>query len=97
MGVGPDKVPVQWASSAVFAVANTQRRSIARGAAVTYLAWDRVSEMTDVKADPEFAEKARTRKPRRAATSTPRSSAPTSTSCISTWATRRQASLGSSG
>ena len=62
LGIGPDKMPVQWASSAVFAVANTQRRSIARGAAVTYLAWDRVSEMTDVKADPELAEKARDEK-----------------------------------
>ena len=49
---------MQWASSAIFAVANTQRRSIACGAAVTYLAWDRVSGMTDVKADQELAEKA---------------------------------------
>ena len=97
LGIGPDKMPVQWASSAAFAVANTQRRSIARGAAVTYLAWDRVSEMTDVKADPEFVGRPGRRKPRRAATSTPRSSAPTSMLCISTWATRQQASLGSSG
>jgi hypothetical protein len=59
MGIGPDKMPVQWASSAVFAVANTQRRGVARGAAVTYLAWDRVSEMADVKADAELIEKAR--------------------------------------
>lgn len=62
MGIGPDKMPVQWASSAVFAVANTQRRGIARGAAITYLAWDRVSEMADVKADEELIEKARTEK-----------------------------------
>src|SRR5262249_46711179 len=62
MGIGSDKMPVQWASSAVFAVANTQRRGIARGAAVTYLAWDRVSEMADVKTDAELIEKARTEK-----------------------------------
>ena len=51
MGIGDEKMPVQWASSAVFAIVNTQRRAVARGAAVTYLAWDRVSEMADVKAD----------------------------------------------
>jgi hypothetical protein len=62
MGIGPDKMPVQWASSAVFAVANTQRRGIARGAAVIYLAWDRVSEMANVKADTELIEKARAEK-----------------------------------
>lgn len=62
MGIGPDKMPVQWASSAAFAVANTQRRGIARGAAVIFLAWDRVSEMADVKADAEMIEKARNEK-----------------------------------
>jgi hypothetical protein len=60
MGIGPEKMPVQWASSAVFAIVNTQRRSVARGAAVTYLAWDRVSNMADVKADEELADKAKT-------------------------------------
>ena len=50
MGIGPDKMPVQWASSAVFAIVNTQRRSQARGAAVTYLAWERVAEMDEVRA-----------------------------------------------
>jgi hypothetical protein len=62
MGLGEDKMPVQWASSAVFAIVNTQRRSLARGAAVTYLAWLRVSEMTDVKTDDELTEKARVEK-----------------------------------
>lgn len=62
MGIGPDKMPVQWASSAVYAIANTQRRSVARGAAVTYLAWDRVSEMANVKADDELVGKARAEK-----------------------------------
>ena len=58
LGIGPDKLPVQWASSAVFAVCNTQRRGTARGAAVTYLAWDRLCELTDVTADKEMAEQA---------------------------------------
>lgn len=62
MGIGPDKMPVLWASSAVYAIANTQRRSIARGAAVTFLAWNRVSEMTEVAADKELADKARSEK-----------------------------------
>ncbi|WP_270886254.1 DUF499 domain-containing protein [Pedococcus sp. 5OH_020] len=62
MGLGDDKMPVQWASSAVFAIVNTQRRSLARGAAITYLAWVRVSDMTDVKADDGLVEKARAEK-----------------------------------
>lgn len=62
MGIGLDKMPVQWASSAVYAIVNTQRRGVVRGAAVTYLSWDRVSDMADVKADEELAEKARTEK-----------------------------------
>lgn len=62
MGLGDDKLPVQWASSAIFAIVNTQRRSLARGAAVSYLAWVRVAEMADVKADEELADKARTEK-----------------------------------
>ena len=59
MGIGPDKLPVQWASSAVFAVVNTQRRSQARGAAGSYLAWDRVAAMDAVRGDDELAEQAR--------------------------------------
>jgi len=60
MGLGPDKIPVQWASSAVFAVVNTQGRAAARGAAAAYLAWDRVAVMDAVKADDELVEQART-------------------------------------
>jgi hypothetical protein len=60
MGLGPNKVPVQWASSAVFAVVNTQGRAAARGAAAVYLAWDRVSVMDAVRADEDLAEQART-------------------------------------
>lgn len=62
MGIGPDKLPVQWASSAVFAVVNTQRRSQARGAAGIYLAWDRVAAMDAVRADEESVDKAREQK-----------------------------------
>jgi hypothetical protein len=59
MGLGPDKVPVQWASSAVYAVVNTQGRAGARGAAASYLAWDRVMTMDAVRADEELLDKAR--------------------------------------
>lgn len=60
MGLGDNKVPVQWASSAVFAVINAQGRGNARGAASAYLAWDRVAGMDAVRADDELAEQART-------------------------------------
>jgi len=60
MGLGPNKVPVQWASSAVVAVVNTQGRAAARGAATAYLAWDRVALMDAVRADEELSEQART-------------------------------------
>ncbi len=59
MGIGPDKVPVQWASSGVFAVVSTQGRATARGAAASYLAWDRVAAMDAVRADEELTEQAR--------------------------------------
>ena len=62
MGIGPDKLPVQWASSAVFAIVNTQRRSQARGAAGSYLAWERVAAMDAVRGDEELAEQARDEK-----------------------------------
>ena len=62
MGIGADKLPVQWASSAVFAIVNTQRRSQARGAAGSYLAWDRVVAMDAVRGDEELAEQAREQK-----------------------------------
>jgi len=60
MGLGANKVPVQWASSAVFAVVNTQGRAAARGAGAAYLAWDRVAVMDAVRADEELTEQART-------------------------------------
>ena len=51
---------MQWASSAVFAVVNTQGRAAARGAGAAYLAWDRVAVMDAVRADEELTEQART-------------------------------------
>jgi hypothetical protein len=62
MGIGPDQLPVRWASSAVFAIVNTQRRSQARGAAGSYLAWERVAAMDAVRGDDELAEQAREQK-----------------------------------
>jgi hypothetical protein len=58
MGIGPEKMAVQWASSAVFAVVNTQKRGLARGQALAYLAWDRVSVLDQVKSDEELRDKA---------------------------------------
>ena len=62
MGIGADKLPVQWASSAVYAIVNTQRRSQARGAAGSYLAWERVATMDAVRGDEELADQARDQK-----------------------------------
>ena len=54
MGVGEDKLPVPWASSAVFAVVNTQRRRNARAAVTDYVAWTRVVDNAAVKADDDM-------------------------------------------
>jgi hypothetical protein len=54
MGVGDEKLPVQWASSAVFAVVNTQRRRNARAAVTDYVAWTRVVDNAAVKADEDM-------------------------------------------
>jgi hypothetical protein len=62
MGLGDDKIPVNWASSAVFAVASTRGRAQARTAAAAFLAWDRVASMDDVRADEDLLEKARDEK-----------------------------------
>ena len=58
MGLGADKMPVLWASSAIFAIINSTRRRHARGMVTAYLAWLRVSEMNEVHNDPELLEKA---------------------------------------
>jgi hypothetical protein len=62
MGISAGKLPVQWASSAVFAIINTQRRSQAGGAARSYLAWERVAAMDAIRGDDELAEQAREQK-----------------------------------
>lgn len=57
-GIGENKLPVQWASSAVFAVISTQRRRNARGAVANYLAWSRVCDIDAVRMDEEQFQKA---------------------------------------
>jgi hypothetical protein len=58
LGIGDNKLPVRWASSAVFAVINTQRRRTARGSVAIYLAWNRVCEIDTVRMDEELLQKA---------------------------------------
>lgn len=48
MGLGEQAAPVEWASSAVFVVVNTQRRRYAREAATDYLAWKRTYESPEI-------------------------------------------------
>ena len=38
LGAGSGRLPIEWASSAVYAVVNTQRRTLARGLAAEHLA-----------------------------------------------------------
>lgn len=54
LGQGPQQLPVQWASSAVFAVVNTQRRGLVRGVAVEYLARQKALAAPEVQADEEL-------------------------------------------
>lgn len=54
MGLGDQKLAVSWASSAVFACVNTQRRAHARGIATEYLAWKRVASLDAVAASEEL-------------------------------------------
>lgn len=54
MGLGDQKLAVSWASSAVFACVNTQRRAHARGIATEYLAWRRVAALDAVAASAEL-------------------------------------------
>ena len=58
MGLGGDRLAVGWASSAVFACANTQLRSHARRIATDYLAWKRVCSLDPVKGDDDMARQA---------------------------------------
>ena len=54
MGLGNNKLAVNWASSAVFAVVNTHRRRNALIAATNYLAAERVASRQSVKNDPDL-------------------------------------------
>ena len=54
LGQGPAQLPVQWASSAVFAVVNTQRRALARSVAAEYLARSKALAAPEVQADDEL-------------------------------------------
>jgi len=54
LGQGNDQLSVLWASSAVYAVVDAQRRSIARGMAVEYLARLRALEADEVKNDEDL-------------------------------------------
>lgn len=54
LGQGDQQLPVQWASSAVYAVVNTQRRSLVRGLAVEYVARQRALAAPEVQNDNEL-------------------------------------------
>ncbi|MGW6197288.1 DUF499 domain-containing protein [Kribbella sp. NPDC055110] len=54
LGKGTEKLPVQWASSAVYAVVNTQRRGLARSLAVEYLARQKALAAPEVQNDDEL-------------------------------------------
>ena len=82
-GLGADRLAVSWASSAVFACINTQRRSHARAVAADHLAAERVRQLDAVKTNEEHAQGA-AKAFREAETRLHKaSSTPTSTSPIS--------------
>jgi hypothetical protein len=54
LGTGTGQMPVQWASSAVFAVVNTQRRALARTMAIELLARQKALEAPEVQNDAEL-------------------------------------------
>lgn len=54
LGTGADKLPIEWASSAIYAVVNTQRRALARGVAIQYLARERALQAPEIQADEEL-------------------------------------------
>jgi hypothetical protein len=58
LGAGNQKLPVSWASSAVFCVINTQTRKVARQVAADYIAWSRVADLDAVNTDEELKSKA---------------------------------------
>ncbi|MEV8397210.1 DUF499 domain-containing protein [Streptomyces niveus] len=54
LGQGAEQLPVQWASSAVFAVVNTQQRALARNLAVEYLARQKALQAPEVQKDDDL-------------------------------------------
>ncbi len=54
LGTDSDRFPVEWASSAVYAVVNTQRRTLARGLATEYLARQRALATPEVESDADL-------------------------------------------
>jgi hypothetical protein len=54
LGQGAQQLPVQWASSAVYAVVNTQQRALARGLAVEYLARQKALQAPEIQNDDEL-------------------------------------------
>ena len=54
LGTGTERLPVEWASSAVYAVVNTQRRSLARNVATEYLARQRALNTPEVQGDDDL-------------------------------------------
>ncbi|TYB98393.1 DUF499 domain-containing protein, partial [Micromonospora sp. WP24] len=54
LGKGTQQLPVQWASSAAYAVVNTQRRGLARTLAIEYLARQKALAAPEVQNDAEL-------------------------------------------
>ena len=62
LGIGEGALTVRWASSVVFAVANTQRRSHARRAVAELMAWEQACELEEVSGDSESLQQTRARR-----------------------------------
>lgn len=54
LGLGDERLPVEWAASAVFAVVNTQRRQQARALATNFLAHDSVLGAPEMAQNPDM-------------------------------------------
>lgn len=59
MGIGENRLAMSWASSAVFACIDYQRRRHTRGIATDYLVWKRVANLDAVLGDEEQSARAR--------------------------------------
>lgn len=54
VGIGENRLPAEWAASAIFAVVNTQRRQQTRGLAVNYLAHEAALAAPEMAQNPEM-------------------------------------------